>query len=305
MLVLGTIGLDLVETPFGSGSDLLGGSAVYISLAARIFVDDVRMVGIVGGDFPAPYRKLLEESGIDLAGLETDPAGKTFRWAGRYHYDLQDRETLATDLNVLETFDPVLPQSYRDSQVVCLGNLDPALQRKVLEQIDRPRFVVCDTMNFWIEHTWDSLLETLRLVDCLVINEAEARQLADDPNLIRAARKIRAMGPDTLVIKKGEHGALLFMNGGMFSAPAYPLEDIRDPTGAGDTFAGGLAGYLERAGTFSRDALIHGVVYGSAVASFCVERFGPQRLEEITVEDVEERVDVFRALARIPLHVTG
>ncbi len=300
ILAVGTVALDSIETPFGAADDVLGGSATYITLAARYFCEQVRLVGVVGGDFPEPYMDRLRGGGVDLEGLEVDRAGKTFAWTGRYHYDLNQRDTLATHLNVLETFEPVVPESYRDSRIVCLGNLEPGIQRRVLEQVDRPELVVCDTMNFWIEHTPDSLRETLKLVDCLIINDAEARQLADDPNLVRAARRIRDMGPQTLIIKKGEHGALLFTDGVIFSAPAYPLEEIQDPTGAGDTFAGGFAGYLAREPQIDRDSLKRAVIYGSAMASFSVERFGPDRLFELTEEEIHARVDAFRDLSTIP-----
>ena len=273
---------------------------MYIALAARYFSEDVRLVGVVGADFPDEYLDLLRSSGVNLDGLEIDGNGRTFAWAGRYHYDLNDRDTLATHLNVLETFDPVVPESYRDSRIVCLGNLDPDIQRKVLEQMRAPELVVCDTMNYWIENTPDSLRETLTLVDCLIINDAEARELSQEANLVRAARVIRSMGPETLIIKKGEHGALLFTQGHVFSAPAYPLEDIQDPTGAGDTFAGGFAGYLAQAGQQNADGYKRAVIYGSAMASFCVERFGPDRLVGLTESEISSRVDAFRELSAVP-----
>lgn len=300
ILAVGTVALDSIETPFGAEDDVLGGSATYITLAARYFTEDVRLVGVVGGDFPGPYMELLENSRVDLRGLEVDREGKTFSWKGRYHYDLNERDTLATDLNVLETFDPVVPEPYRDSRIVCLGNLDPTTQRRVLEQVDDPELVVCDTMNYWIENTPDSLQETLTLIDCLIINDAEARELAGEPNLVKAARTIRGMGPDMLIIKKGEHGALLFMDDTIFSAPAYPLEDIQDPTGAGDTFAGGFVGYLVHADSTSADAFKRAVVYGSAMASFCVEAFGPHKLVELSEGEVHQRVEAFRTLSSIP-----
>lgn len=300
ILAVGTVALDSIETPFGAADNVLGGSATYITLAARYFSEDVRLVGVIGGDFPAPYLERLRESGVDLRGLEIDPEGKTFYWAGRYHYDLNQRDTLATHLNVLETFDPVVPEAYRNSRIVCLGNLEPTIQRRVLEQMDRPELVVCDTMNFWIEHTPERLRETLRVVDCLIINDAEARQLAGEANLVRAARIIREMGPQILIIKKGEHGALLFTDGIIFSAPAFPLESIQDPTGAGDTFAGGFAGYLARESRIDADSLKRAVIYGSAMASFSVERFGPERLFELTDEVIHARVEAFRDLATIP-----
>jgi sugar/nucleoside kinase (ribokinase family) len=300
ILAVGTVALDSIETPFGSADDVLGGSATYISLSARYFSDDVRLVAVVGGDFPAHYLNGIRSAGVDTDGLVIDREGLTFAWRGRYHYDMNERDTLSTDLNVLETFKPVVPESYRDSRFVCLGNLDPTLQRKVLEQVRAPELVVCDTMNYWIEHTPDALRETLKLVDCLIINDAEARELSGVPNLIRASRIIRDMGPRILVIKKGEHGALLFVNGIVFAAPAYPLEEINDPTGAGDTFAGGFVGYLSRQSHIDEDALKGAVIYGSAMASFCVERFGPERLMGLDTLEVSRRIDAFRDLTAIP-----
>lgn len=300
ILAVGTVALDSVETPFGSAERILGGSATYITLTARYFCGDVRLVGVIGSDFPDEYLQSLRSSGVDLDGLEVDENGHCFAWSGRYHYDLNDRDTLTTELNVLERFDPVLPARYRQSRIVCLGNLDPTIQRSVLEQIDGSPFVVCDTMNFWIENTPDALRETLGLVDCLIINDAEARELAGVPNLVRAARIIRDMGPRILVIKKGEHGALLFNGDIIFSAPAYPLEDIQDPTGAGDTFAGGFVGYLSRVSTIDHDALKRAVIYGSAMASFAVEMFGPDRLFDLDDSSIHERVDAFRLLSEMP-----
>lgn len=300
ILAVGTVALDSIETPFGAQERVLGGSATYISLAARYFTEKVRLVGVVGGDFPDEYMQLLRKSGVDVAGLEVVDAGKTFAWSGRYHYDLNERDTLATHLNVLESFDPIIPEEYRESRVVCLGNLDPTIQRRVLEQVRDPELVLCDTMNFWIENTPDALRETLRLVDCLIINDAEARELAGEPNLVRAAQIIRGMGPDTLIIKKGEHGALLFTEDIIFSAPAYPLEDIQDPTGAGDTFAGGFVGYLMQDGAASIDTFKRAVIYGSAMASFCVEQFGPYRLLDLSEEEIRNRAEAFRELSTIP-----
>jgi sugar/nucleoside kinase (ribokinase family) len=300
ILAVGTVALDSIETPFGAEDNVLGGSATYIAFAARYFTPDIRLVGVVGSDFPEEYLTLLRESGIDLRGLEIDPNGSTFAWAGRYHYDLNERDTLATHLNVLQTFDPIVPEAYRDSRIVCLGNLDPAIQRKVLEQVHEPELVVCDTMNYWIENTPDSLRETLALVDCLIINDAEARELSGEPNLVKAARVIRGMGPHILIIKKGEHGALLFSEDQIFSAPAYPLEDIQDPTGAGDTFAGGFVGYLLHDGKQSPESYKRAVIYGSAMASFSVERFGPRRMVDLTDSEIHARVESFRELSAIP-----
>ena len=300
ILAVGTVAFDSIETPFASAERVLGGSASYITLAARSFCDDVRLVGVVGNDFPQEYRQTLVDGGVDLDGLEVDEEGKTFFWHGRYHYDMNERDTLETQLNVLDGFEPEIPDSYADSRIVCLGNLEPGVQRSVLDQVDDPEYVIADTMNFWIENTPDSLQTTLQAVDCFVINDSEARELADEPNLVRAADDILDMGPDTLIIKKGEHGALLFTDDSVFSAPAYPLEDIQDPTGAGDAFAGGLAGHLMRSGTSDQPALRRAVVYGSVMASFVVERFGPERLLEVGPADIGERAQSFRDLAAIP-----
>jgi len=300
ILVIGTVALDSVETPFGAAHRLLGGSATYLALAARYFWPEVRLVAVVGRDFPAAYRAVLERAGIDLEGLMVNEQEDTFAWGGRYHYDLNERDTLYTHLNALASFDPVLPQTYRDSQIVCLGNLDPRLQQRVLDQVENPAFVICDTMNYWIEQTPEALRAVLRRVDCLVVNDAEARQLATEPNLIRAARKIQAMGPRIVIIKKGEHGALLFYEEEIFSAPAYPLEDVFDPTGAGDTFAGALAGFLATQRGFDETALRQAVIYGCALASFVVERFGPERLLGLTPEEIARRVAAFRRLTFFP-----
>lgn len=300
IVVVGTVAFDSIETPFGGVDRILGGSAVYVSLAARFFSPEVALVGIVGGDFPSDSIESLSDVGIDLTGLEVDHNGKTFAWAGRYNFDLNDRDTIATHLNVLSQFKPVVPEAFRESTIVCLGNLDPRVQRSVLGQTRTPKLAILDTMNYWIEQTPGELRDALGDVDCLIINDAEARQLSGEPNLVRAAAYVRRLGPRTLVIKKGEHGALLFTDAGVFSAPAYPLEDIHDPTGAGDSFMGGFAGYLAARGDFSVESYKTAVVYGSAVASFCVEKFGPERLFEITPADIERRVDEFRTLSEIP-----
>ncbi|MGB6647719.1 MAG: PfkB family carbohydrate kinase, partial [Bacteroidota bacterium] len=282
VLVVGSLALDTIETPFGSVQDALGGSAVYISTAASYFFSPIRIVGVVGGDFPKGGLALLEEKNVDLEGLEIIPDGKTFRWSGRYHYDLNERDTLSTDLNVFETFEPKVPEKYRKSRIVCLGNIDPLLQRRVLDQVENPRIVVCDTMNYWIERKNADLLETLKLINILILNDSEARLLSREPNLIRAAKAIRAMGPSVVIIKKGEHGALLLTENMVFSAPAYPMENIFDPTGAGDSFAGGLVGWLARTDDMSEENLKRSVIYGSTLASFCVEEFGVDGLKDLT-----------------------
>lgn len=305
ILAVGTVAFDSIETPFGRADRILGGSGTYISLSARHLASPVRLVGIVGRDFPEGMVQNFRERDIDISGLVRDEEADTFFWAGRYHYDLNTRDTLATHLNVLATFDPVIPESYRDSRIVCLGNLDPTVQSRVLDQIDRPELVIADTMNYWIEQTPEALRETLRRVDVLVINDAEARELSGDPNLIRAARIIRNMGPRMLIIKKGEHGALLFYNDTVFVAPAFPLEDIHDPTGAGDTFLGGFAGHL--AGTDYRDPaeLCRAVIIGSALASFVVERFGTERILELTTDDYKDRLNAFYELSAIPERISA
>ena len=301
ILTVGTVAFDSIETPFGSVEHILGGSATYISLAARYLCERVGLVAVVGSDFPDNYFMLLRERGLDLSGIQVDASGCTFAWAGRYHYDLNQRDTLETRLNVLETFNPVVPQAFRDSRILCLGNLDPSIQCQVLDQMQAPELVICDTMNFWIKHTPEGLRHLLGRIDCLIVNDAEAREISDEPNLVRAARMIREMGPRILVIKKGEHGALLFVEDSVFSAPAFPLEDIEDPTGAGDAFMGGFAGYLANCRTISLDSLKCAVIHGSALASFTVERFGPDRLLELTPGEIKTRVKGFRNLSDIPL----
>ena len=300
ILAVGTVAFDSIETPAGSAEQVLGGSATYISLASRFFCEDVRLVAVVGNDFPQDYIDLLDNRGINIAGLEVQEQGKTFAWAGKYHDDFNGRDTLYTHLNVLETFDPVVPMPYKDSRIVCLGNIDPGLQSSVLEQMSSPQLVVCDTMNFWIDHTLDSLRATLRKIDCLMINDEEVRQLAGEFNLLKAARKILTMGPRVLVIKKGEHGAMVIDNNSLFALPAYPLDAIQDPTGAGDTFMGGFVGYLSQYPSFDDAAFKRAVVFGTALASFTVERFGPHQLLEIERKDIEARVDSLRSLTTIP-----
>ncbi len=300
IVAVGTVAFDTIETPFGRADNILGGSATFITLAARYFAEDVDLIAVVGHDFPKEHIDLLRSRGVSLDGLQIDEAGATFAWEGKYHYDLNDRETLATHLNVLSDFFPTIPDRSKNRRIVCLGNLDPTIQQHALEQVSDPDLVVCDTMNYWIDHTPEALVKTLEVVDCLIINDAEARQLADEPNLIRAASVIREMGPGILVVKKGEHGALLFADGTVFSAPAFPLEDIHDPTGAGDTFLGGFAGYLSRSRDYSVDSLKRAVVYGSAMASFVVEEFGANRLLSLTRNEIDRRIDAFRVLCEIP-----
>lgn len=313
ILVVGTVAFDTVETPFGRAERILGGSATYAALAARHLGVPAQLSAVVGADFPDAHVALLERHGVDTDGLVRDPHGETFFWAGRYHFDLNSRDTLATHLNVLATFRPDLPAAYRTPSVVCLGNLDPAIQLDVIEQTraggHRP-LVVADTMNFWIEQTPEALAATLARVDVLLVNDAEARELAGVPNLVAAARRIRAMGPATVIIKKGEHGALLFCGDDLFAAPAYPLEEVLDPTGAGDTFLGGFAGHLVRAGATDPErpdagAYRQAVVVGSALASFTVEAFGPERLLTLRADEVRARMEAFRRLSAVPELVAG
>ena len=298
LLVVGSLALDSVSTPFDKVEDALGGSATYISLAASYFTAPVNLVGIVGSDFPKNYIKMLEEHNIDLEGLKIVEGGKTFRWSGKYHYDLNVRDTLSTDLNVFEKFDPIIPESARKSKYICLGNIDPVLQSKVLDQMDDPQFVVCDTMNYWIEGRKKELMELLPRVSVLIINDSEARLLAHEANLIKASKKIRDFGPEILIIKKGEHGALLFTEDIIFSAPAYPMEMINDPTGAGDSFAGGFIGHLYSNRDLSPNCLKAAVIYGSTMASFCVERFSTKGLEELSLFRIKDRFREFMNLSR-------
>jgi sugar/nucleoside kinase (ribokinase family) len=297
LLIVGSVALDSVATPFDKVEDALGGSATFISLASSYFTNPVNLVGVVGEDFPKRYIELLAKHQIDLAGLQVVP-GKTFRWSGKYHYDLNMRDTLLTELNVFEKFDPVIPEKFRDSKFVCLGNIDPVLQMNVLDQMKNPEFVVCDTMNYWIEGKKHELIKLLKRVSVLIINDSEARLLADEPNLVKAAKMIRAMGPQILIIKKGEHGALLFMENTVFSAPAYPMEMIFDPTGAGDTFAGGFIGYLNKTNDLSAENMKCAVIYGSTMASFCVEQFSTGGLEQLTYDKIKERFREFHKLSR-------
>ncbi len=294
MLVVGSVAFDSVETPFGKRDDVLGGSATFFSTAASFFTP-VKLVAVVGEDFPAEHRKFLQERGVDLAGLQTCP-GQTFRWKGRYGYDLNDAQTLETQLNVFESFAPEIPESYRNSQFVFLANIDPELQLQVSKQVNRPKLVACDTMNFWIEGKREALIATLAHVDLLIINEAEVRQLAAEANLIKAARTILAFGPKTLVIKRGEYGVLVISEHSVFSAPALPLEEVFDPTGAGDTFAGGFMGYLAATNNLSDAAIRKAAVFGSVMASFTVEDFSLDRLRKLSWSDIEDRYRLFQAL---------
>jgi len=294
ILVVGSVAYDTVETPFGRAEKVLGGSASFFSVAASFFTP-VNLVAVVGDDFGPAALAAFEGRPIDLEGLERAP-GKTFHWQGKYSFDLNARETIATDLNVFESFQPRIPERYRHSEHVFLGNIHPVLQREVLDQVERPRLVACDTMNFWISGQLEELRRTLAAVDILLINDAEARQLSGEWNVVKAARAIRAMGPRTLVIKKGEHGVLMFSEEGSFAAPAYPLEEVFDPTGAGDTFAGGFVGYLAGAPKVDETALRRAVIMGSTLASFCVEAFSLDRLRTLTRAEIDARYRLFKRL---------
>lgn len=304
LLVVGTVAFDILETPFGKTGKIIGGAATYASLAASFFKNDIRLVSVIGDDFPEEGLDHFRKREIGLEGLQIKQGQKSFFWHGKYHLDMNSRETLDTQLNVLADFDPVVPEAYRDSEYLLLGNLMPSLQRKVLEQMNRrPKLVVMDTMNFWMETAWDELLQTIKLVDVLTINDEEARQLSGEYSLVKAARKILTMGPKYLIIKKGENGALLFYGNRVFFAPALPLEEVFDPTGAGDSFAGGFIGHISSTGDISFDGMKRGIIYGSAIASFCVEKFGVERLVAVSEEDLRARMNTFAELVRVDLEL--
>ncbi|WP_027716247.1 PfkB family carbohydrate kinase [Desulfuromonas sp. TF] len=294
VLVVGSVAFDSVKTPFGQVEEVLGGSGTYFSTSASFFTD-VKMVAVVGEDFPAEHLDFLRSRKIDLEGLKT-AQGRTFRWKGSYDYDLNEAHTLETHLNVFESFQPDLPQGYREAEYVFLANIDPELQLEVLNQVKNPKLVACDTMNFWIGGKREALLKTLRHVDILLINEGETRQLAEEPNLVKAARLILDMGPKTLVVKRGEYGVIMFSEHSIFSAPAYPLESVFDPTGAGDTFAGGFMGYLVATRNLSESNMRQAIVFGSAMASFVVEDFSLGRMKKLEYGEIEERFRKFKLL---------
>lgn len=294
LLTVGTVAFDDIETPQGKADCIVGGAATYISLAASYFMDDIKLVSVIGDDFPQADLDDLTSRGVDLSGLQVKEGEKSFFWAGRYHDNMNQRDTLDTQLNVLENFDPILPDSYKDADYVMLGNLTPAVQMRVIEQMEtRPKLIAMDTMNFWMDIAMDSLKEVLKKIDMLIINDEEARQLSGEYSLVKAAKVIRAMGPKFLTIKKGEHGALLFHEDDIFFAPALPLAEVFDPTGAGDTFAGGFMGYIAKTDDISFENMKRGIIYGSAMASFCVEKFGTERLKELNNEDVIDRMQRF------------
>lgn len=302
LLVVGTVAFDAIETPFGKTDKILGGAATYISLAASYFTKDIDLVSVVGGDYPQSAIDMLKNHGMRLDGLQIKQDQKSFFWSGRYHTDLNSRDTLATELNVLADFDPILPEHTRDCDFLMLGNLMPKLQKRVMEQLTRrPKLIVLDTMNFWMDTAIDDLIEAIAQVDVLTINDSEARQLSGEYSLVKAAQKILAMGPKVLIIKKGEHGALLFNKEQVFFAPALPLEDVFDPTGAGDSFAGGFIGYLAQTKDISFDNMKRAIIFGSAMASFTVEKFGVERLVGLSQEEVEERVQEFIDLVQFDI----
>lgn len=302
LLTVGSVAFDAIETPFGKTDKIIGGAGTYIALSSSFYTQDQKIVAVVGDDFPQEMLDTLTSKGVDLEGLQIKQGEKTFFWSGRYHNDMNSRDTLVTELNVLEHFDPIIPESYQGVDYLMLGNLSPQVQRSVIERLTvRPKLVAMDTMNFWMDIALDELKKTLALVDILIINDEEARQLSDEYSLIKASKVIRAMGPKYLIIKKGEHGALLFHGENVFFAPALPLEEVFDPTGAGDTFAGGFMGYLAATDDISFENMKRAIITGSALASFCVEKFGTQRLLEITKNDVAERIEQFVALTNFEM----
>lgn len=305
LVVVGTIAFDAIETPFGKTDKILGGAATFIGLAASQFDIDSSIVSVVGGDFPQEYLDLLSDRNIDISGIEIVKNGKTFFWSGLYHNDMNSRDTLTTELNVLADFNPVVPNNYKDSKVVMLGNLHPQVQLSVIEQMtEKPSLIVLDTMNFWMDNALEDLYKVMKKIDVITINDEEARQLSGEYSLVVAARKIHEMGPKYVVIKKGEHGALLFHDDNIFFAPALPLEEVFDPTGAGDTFAGGFAGYLASTDDFSFENIKNAVIYGSTLASFCVEKFGTQRMVNLSKDDVLKRLQQFRNLTQFEIELT-
>ncbi|WP_281846309.1 PfkB family carbohydrate kinase [Olleya namhaensis] len=305
LVIVGTVAFDAIETPFGKTDKILGGAATYIGLSAANFNVDQAAVSVVGGDFPQEYLDLLTDRNVNIEGIEIVKDGKTFFWSGKYHNDMNSRDTLATELNVLEHFNPVVPENYRDAEIVMLGNLHPLVQQGVLDQMTKkPKLAILDTMNFWMDIALDDLISVIKNVDVITINDEEARQLTGEYSLVVAARKIHEMGPKYVVIKKGEHGALLFHDDYMFYAPALPLEEVFDPTGAGDTFAGGFAGYLASTGDISFENMKNAVIYGSTLASFCVEKFGTERMVTLKKEEVNTRLLEFKKLTQFDIELT-
>jgi sugar/nucleoside kinase (ribokinase family) len=305
LLTVGSVAFDAIETPFGKTDKIIGGAGTYIALSSSFFVQDQKIVAVVGEDFPKEMLDHLAARGVDLEGLQIKTGEKTFFWSGRYHNDMNSRDTLVTELNVLEHFDPIIPSSYQGVEYLMLGNLSPQVQRSVIERLEkRPKLIAMDTMNFWMDIAMDELIKTMALVDVLIINDEEARQLSGEYSLVKASKVIRAMGPKYLIIKKGEHGALLFHGDRIFFAPALPLEDVFDPTGAGDTFAGGFMGFLAATDDSSFDNMKRAIIAGSALASFCVEKFGTERLAEVTKKELEQRIDQFVSLSTFEMTQT-
>ena len=305
LLAVGTVAFDAIETPFGKTDKILGGSGTFVGLAASQFGVQTGVVSVVGGDFPQSYLEMMNSKGINTDGIEIDTRGKTFFWSGKYHNDMNSRDTLITELNVLETFTPVVPEDFKDAGIVMLGNLHPLTQASVLDQMkERPKLVVLDTMNFWMDIALNDLHTVLKRVDVVTINDEEARQLSGEYSLVNAAKKIHAMGPKYVVIKKGEHGALLFNEGKMFYAPALPLAEVFDPTGAGDTFAGGFCGFLAKTEDLSFENMKNAIIYGSNLASFCVEKFGTERMQELTGDEVKKRLQAFKELTQFDIELS-
>ncbi|MDH3245855.1 MAG: PfkB family carbohydrate kinase [Saprospiraceae bacterium] len=297
LVTVGTVAFDDIETPYGRVEKVIGGAATYISWAASYFYRDIMLVSVVGDDWPSDEIALLKSRGVDMSGLQIKKGEKSFFWAGRYHENMNKRDTLTTELNVLADFDPVLPEHYQNADFLMLGNLTPEIQMEVIRQMEsRPKLIAMDTMNFWMDVAWDSLIKTLAEVDLLTINDEEARQLSGEYSLVKAARKIYDLGPKYLVVKKGEHGALLFHKDHIFFAPALPLLEVKDPTGAGDTFAGGFMGYLARTGEVNFENMKKALVYGSAMASFCVEAFSLDKIKNISEEELKDRLQAFKNL---------
>jgi sugar/nucleoside kinase (ribokinase family) len=303
LIVVGTMAFDAIETPFGKIDQVIGGSATYAAYAASNFIQPINQVSIIGFDFPDEEIKALQTRGVVMDGVQVVKNKKSFFWSGRYHEDMNSRDTLVTDLNVLADFDPRLPDSYRDSEFVMLGNLQPTVQMNVIKQLKNPKLIVMDTMNFWMESAMPELEKVLKKIDVLLINDAEARQLSGQYSLVKASKTILSMGPEFLIVKKGEHGALLFHGDKVFFAPALPLEEVFDPTGAGDTFAGGFMGHLAKTRDISFENMKTAIIVGSAMASFCVEKFGPNRLKEISKGDIDKRLQQFRELVNFDIEI--
>ncbi|MCM4150469.1 sugar kinase [Arenibacter sp. N53] len=304
LLIVGTVAFDAIETPFGKTDKILGGAATFIGLAASQFKVKSAIVSVVGEDFPQEYLDLLTDKNIDISALQVIKGGKTFFWRGKYHNDLNSRDTLSTELNVLADFNPIVPNNFKDADVLMLGNLHPDTQLSVINQMEeRPKLIILDTMNFWMDNALDELKEVIRHIDVITINDEEARQLTSEHSLVKAAEKIHEMGPKFVVIKKGEHGALLFHKSKVFFAPALPLEEVFDPTGAGDTFAGGFAGYLAESENISFNNLKSAVIHGSNLASFCVERFGTQRMERLEKKEANDRLVQFKELTQFDIEL--